>query len=85
MVGAFGSTMGAGFRGGVSLAAALAVPVTVVDGSRFPGRDLIVLVTFGVILVTLLAQGLTLPRCCAGPDCLTTVPRPKSNNWPSAR
>ncbi len=51
----------AGFRGGVSLAAALAVPVTVVDGSRFPGRDLIVLVTFGVILVTLLVQGLTLP------------------------
>jgi Na+/H+ antiporter len=51
----------AGFRGGVSLAAALAVPATVVDGSRFPGRDLIVLVTFGVILVTLLLQGLTLP------------------------
>ncbi len=47
----------AGFRGGVSLAAALAVPATVVDGSRFPGRDLIVLVTFGVILVTLLLQG----------------------------
>jgi len=51
----------AGFRGGVSLAAALAVPVTVVGGSPFPGRDLIVLVTFGVILVTLLLQGLTLP------------------------
>lgn len=51
----------AGFRGGVSLAAALAVPVTLEDGSPFPGRDLIVLVTFGVILVTLLAQGLTLP------------------------
>lgn len=45
----------AGFRGGVSLAAALAVPV------ELPGRDLIVVVTFGVILVTLLVQGLTLP------------------------
>ncbi|WP_433558561.1 Na+/H+ antiporter [Pseudonocardia xinjiangensis] len=45
----------AGFRGGVSLAAALAVPQDV------PGRDLIVLVTFGVILVTLVVQGLTLP------------------------
>jgi CPA1 family monovalent cation:H+ antiporter len=49
-----------GFRGGVSLAAALAVPVTA-DGARFPGRDLIIVVTFGVILVTLLVQGLTLP------------------------
>jgi CPA1 family monovalent cation:H+ antiporter len=51
----------AGFRGGVSLAAALAVPTTLVNGSRFPGRDLIVIITFGVILVTLLVQGLTLP------------------------
>jgi Na+/H+ antiporter len=45
----------AGFRGGVSLAAALAVPLDV------PGRDLIIVITFGVILVTLLVQGLTLP------------------------
>jgi monovalent cation/hydrogen antiporter len=45
----------AGFRGGVSLAAALAVPLEV------PGRDLIVVITFGVILVTLLVQGLTQP------------------------
>jgi CPA1 family monovalent cation:H+ antiporter len=50
-----------GFRGAASLAAALAVPVTVADGSPFPGRDLIILVAFGVILVTLLVQGLTLP------------------------
>jgi Na+/H+ antiporter len=50
-----------GFRGGVSLAAALAVPTTTVDGAAFPGRDLIIVVTFGVILVTLLVQGLTLP------------------------
>ena len=45
----------------MSLAAALAVPVTLVDGTPFLGRDLIIVVTFGVILVTLLAQGLTLP------------------------
>ncbi|MCD2195145.1 Na+/H+ antiporter [Actinomycetospora endophytica] len=51
----------AGFRGGVSLAAALAVPLTLVDGRPFPGRDLIIVVTFGVILVTLVVQGLTLP------------------------
>jgi CPA1 family monovalent cation:H+ antiporter len=51
----------AGFRGGVSLAAALAVPTTLADGDPFPGRDLIIVVTFGVILVTLLVQGLSLP------------------------
>lgn len=51
----------AGFRGGVSLAAALAVPSTLVGGGRFPGRDLLIVITFGVILVTLLVQGLTLP------------------------
>jgi CPA1 family monovalent cation:H+ antiporter len=45
----------AGLRGAVSLAAALALPVT------FPERDLILLLTFGVILVTLVGQGLTLP------------------------
>jgi Na+/H+ antiporter len=50
-----------GFRGGVSLAAALAVPVVTADGSPLPGRDLIIVVTFGVILITLLLHGLTLP------------------------
>jgi CPA1 family monovalent cation:H+ antiporter len=50
-----------GFRGAVSLAAALAVPVTAADGSPFPARDLIIIITFGVILVTLVLQGLTLP------------------------
>lgn len=49
------------FRGAVSLAAALAVPETVASGAPFPGRDLIVFVTAGVIAVTL-AQGLLLPR-----------------------
>jgi Na+/H+ antiporter len=45
----------AGFRGAVSLAAALALP------ADLPGRDLIVFLTFAVILVTLVGQGLTLP------------------------
>ena len=55
------ATAWSGFRGGVSLAAALAVPLVLVDGAPFPGRDLIVVVTFGVILVTLLVQAPTLP------------------------
>jgi CPA1 family monovalent cation:H+ antiporter len=51
----------AGMRGAVSLAAALALPLTTDAGSAFPDRDLILFVTFGVILFTLLGEGLTLP------------------------
>jgi CPA1 family monovalent cation:H+ antiporter len=50
----------AGFRGAVSLAAALAVPA-VHDGEAVVGRDMLLLVTFGVIALTLVVQGLTLP------------------------
>jgi CPA1 family monovalent cation:H+ antiporter len=50
-----------GMRGAVSLAAALAIPLTIQDGTAFPGRDLILFLTFCVILLTLVPQGLTLP------------------------
>jgi monovalent cation/hydrogen antiporter len=50
-----------GMRGIVSLAAALSIPDTVMAGAPFPARDLILFITFIVILVTLLGQGLTLP------------------------
>jgi CPA1 family monovalent cation:H+ antiporter len=51
-----------GLRGIVSLAAALALPLTLLDGATpFPDRDLIIFVTFAVILVTLVVQGLSLP------------------------
>jgi CPA1 family monovalent cation:H+ antiporter len=50
-----------GMRGVVSLAAALALPFTIQKGSPFPGRDLILFLTFVVILVTLVVQGLSLP------------------------
>ncbi|MDN4614611.1 Na+/H+ antiporter [Leifsonia sp. F6_8S_P_1B] len=50
-----------GFRGAVSLAAALAVPASVGSGQPFPHRDLIVFVVTGVIVVTLAVQGLILP------------------------
>jgi CPA1 family monovalent cation:H+ antiporter len=48
-------------RGIVSLALALALPRTLPDGSPFPYRDLLVLLVFAVIVVTLLGQGLSLP------------------------
>jgi monovalent cation/hydrogen antiporter len=50
-----------GVRGIVSLAAALAIPLTAANGAPFPGRDLILFLTFSVILVTLVGQGLMLP------------------------
>ena len=50
-----------GMRGVVSLAAALAIPVTLDNGQAFPQRNLILFITFVVILLTLLLQGLTLP------------------------
>jgi CPA1 family monovalent cation:H+ antiporter len=43
------------------MAAALAVPHTLANGAPFPGRDMIVFVTSGVIVVTLVLQGLALP------------------------
>ncbi|OBI40178.1 Na+/H+ antiporter [Mycobacterium kyorinense] len=51
----------AGFRGAVSLAAALAVPLTTHSGAAFPDRNLIIFVVTVVILVTVLVQGSTLP------------------------
>jgi CPA1 family monovalent cation:H+ antiporter len=50
-----------GIRGIVSLAAALAIPLMTLDGQPFPERDLILFMTFSVILVTLVGQGLMLP------------------------
>jgi monovalent cation/hydrogen antiporter len=50
-----------GVRGIVSLAAALAIPLVTANGQPFPDRDLILFLTFSVILVTLVGQGLLLP------------------------
>lgn len=50
-----------GMRGVVSLAAALSIPLHLPDGTPFPQRNLILFITFVVILLTLLVQGLTLP------------------------
>ena len=64
-------------RGVVSLAAALALPTVLRDGSPFPHRGMIIFLTFCVIIVTLVLQGLTLPPLIrflglagsAGPNC----------------
>lgn len=51
-----------GMRGVVSLAAALSIPLTLKAGVAFPNRDMILFITFNVILITLVVQGLTLPK-----------------------
>jgi len=50
----------AGVRGADSLVIALALPMSIASGAPFPGRNVIIIVTFGIILVTLALQGLTL-------------------------
>jgi CPA1 family monovalent cation:H+ antiporter len=50
-----------GMRGAVSLAAALALPLKTDAGSPLPDRDLVLFITFALILVTIVGQGLTLP------------------------
>ena len=66
-----------GMRGVIALAAAISLPQTLADGTAFPHRNLIVFLTFSVILVTLVVQGLTLApliralglATTSGPDC----------------
>ena len=66
-----------GMRGVVSLAAALSLPTMLENGTQFPQRNIIVFLTFCVILVTLVLQGLTLAPLvrrlglanAGGPDC----------------
>jgi CPA1 family monovalent cation:H+ antiporter len=50
-----------GVRGAVSLAAALALPLALPNGEAFPYRDLILFVSFGVIFITLVGLGSSLP------------------------
>ncbi len=50
-----------GVRGVVSLAAALSIPLSLPDGTPFPDRSEVLVITFAVIAVTLVSQGLTLP------------------------
>src|SRR4029079_10890024 len=50
-----------GMRGVISLAAAIALPQTLANGSPFAQRNMIIFLAFSAILVTLVLQGLTLP------------------------
>jgi len=50
-----------GMRGVVSLAAAVALPTALASGEPFPERSLVILLAYGIVFVTLVGQGLTLP------------------------
>ncbi|NBE53016.1 Na+/H+ antiporter [Streptomyces boluensis] len=50
-----------GMRGVASVALALAIPLKTDDGAAFPVREEIIFIAFGVIMATLVVQGLTLP------------------------
>lgn len=50
----------AGMRGTITLAAALSIPLVMDDGSPFPGREIVIFLAAGTIVVTLLLQGTTL-------------------------
>ena len=63
----------AGMRGAVSLAAALALPLQTDAGDPLPGRELIQFVTFALILVTVVGQGLTLPVADPPPRARSTT------------
>ena len=72
----------AGMRGVVSLASALAVPLTLAGGEAFPQRNLILFITFIVIFITLVFQGLTMPLLIKFFNIREIDPRfPEENNW----
>src|SRR5690606_25194509 len=56
----------AGVRGAITLAGVLALPLALPDGTPFPARDLAVFLAAGVILASLLASSIALPRLLAG-------------------
>jgi monovalent cation/hydrogen antiporter len=70
-----------GVRGIVSLAAALAIPFTLADGSPFPDRDLILILTFCVIFVTLVGEGLTLAAVTRGLGLANAGRRERQAAW----
>jgi CPA1 family monovalent cation:H+ antiporter len=63
-----------GMRGAITLAAALALPLSTDAGDRFPQRNLVIFLAFSVIVVTLVVQGLTLPALVRAVN-LPTDPR----------
>jgi CPA1 family monovalent cation:H+ antiporter len=70
-----------GVRGIVSLAAALAIPFTIADGGPFPYRDLILVLTFSVIFVTLVGEGLTLPAMTRALGLANAGRRERQADW----
>lgn len=71
----------AGFRGGISLAVALSIPITLADGEAFPFRDVIIFVTSGIVILSLVVQGALLPLAV---QALERAPAPNYAEDPEA-
>ncbi|HEY1903780.1 MAG TPA: Na+/H+ antiporter [Terracidiphilus sp.] len=67
-----------GMRGVIALAAAMSLPQTLDSGDPFPQRDLLIFLTFCVILITLVAQGLSLPFVIRKVGLATPASEPQS-------
>lgn len=72
-----------GMRGIVSLATALALPVTLADGSAFPQRDTIIFIAVVTVLITLVGQGLSLPMLVKRLDVYTNKKEDQRIDLPS--
>jgi monovalent cation/hydrogen antiporter len=57
-----------GVRGAITLAGVLTLPLVMPDGSAFPARDLTIFLAAGVIVLSLIAANLALPRLLRGLD-----------------
>ncbi len=78
----------AGMRGVVSLAIAFSIPLTMDGGEPFPGRNLILFLTFTTVIGTLVVQGLTLPpliRAAEAARAGTRRPRRSRRRTPRRR
>lgn len=65
----------AGVKGAITLAGVLTLPLTLLDGSAFPARDLAIFLAAGVILVSLLVASVGLPRVLKGLELPPTPAR----------
>lgn len=74
----------AGVRGAITLAGILTLPLVMLDGTAFPGRDLAILIAMGVILLSLIIASIALPLLTKDID-LSTPLQDKKNSKSAAR
>jgi CPA1 family monovalent cation:H+ antiporter len=71
----------AGVRGAITLAGVLTLPLTVMDGSMFPARDLTIFLAAGVIILSLTAASVLLPHLLEGLHLPTETPHDDETDY----